>query len=96
MIEFRIGDLYVDQPAVLRNVGVTVPDDAHWETLRAEDYTYIYGASSEKVIKQIKGKSRQLPTIIDVSVQLGMIEKAQSKTKNYHFGPNVEEGWKNL
>jgi hypothetical protein len=25
-----------------------------------------------------------------------MIEKAQSKTKNYHFGPNVEEGWKNL
>jgi hypothetical protein len=94
MIEFRIGDLYVDQPAILRSAGVTVPDDAHWETLRANNYTYNYGASDEKVITRTNAKSRQLPTIIDVSIQLSVIEKEQSQTKNYHFGPQV--GWSTL
>jgi hypothetical protein len=94
MIEFRIGDLYVDQPAILRSAGVTVPDDAHWETLRADNYTYNYGASDEKVITRANAKSRQLPTIIDVSIQLSVIEKEQSQTKNYHFGPQV--GWSTL
>jgi|688.fasta_scaffold21471_5 hypothetical protein len=92
MIEFRIGDLYVDQPAILRSVGVTVPDDAHWETLRDNKYTYVYG--KEKTITQDNVYSRQLPTMIDVSVQLSVIEREQSQTKNYHFGPQV--GWSTL
>jgi hypothetical protein len=89
MIEFRIGDLYVDQPAVLRNVGVTVPDDAQWETLRDDKYTYVYG--KEKIITEDGVRSRQLPNMIDVSIQLSIIEREQSKTGNYNFGPRA--GW---
>jgi hypothetical protein len=77
MIEFRIGDLYVDQPAILRSVGVTVPDDAQWETLRDNKYTYVYG--NEKVINQNNVYSRQLPTLIDVSVQLSIIERQPNR-----------------
>ena len=94
MIEFRIGDLYVDQPAVLSSVGVTIPDDAHWEMLRADEYQYNYGGR-DKIIKTA-AKSRQLPNIIDVSVQLRMLEKSRSLTSNYHFGPSVTNGWKSL
>jgi hypothetical protein len=89
MIEFRIGDLYVDQPAVLRNVGITVPDDAQWETLRDNKYTYVYG--NEKTIIQDNVYSRQLPNIIDVSIQLSIIEREKSRTGNYNFGPQT--GW---
>jgi hypothetical protein len=94
MIEFRIGDLYVDQPAVLSSVGVTIPDDAHWEMLRADEYQYNYGGR-DKIIKTA-AMSRQLPNIIDVSVQLRMLEKSRSLTSNYHFGPSVTTGWKSL
>jgi hypothetical protein len=84
MIEFRIGDLYVDQPAVLRSVNISIPDDAHWETLRGDVYQYVYGANKflEKNVP-----ANQLPTIIDVSVQLSVIEKVRSITDGYHFGP---------
>lgn len=41
MITFRLGDLFYDQPAVMQSVSVTIPDDTNWESLRAEDYSYI-------------------------------------------------------
>ena len=90
MIEFRIGDLYVDQPAILNSVGTTIPDDANWETLRSDEYVYYYGNSEEKSIKKT-ARSRQLPTIVDISVSLRLLEKQQSQTSNYHFGPIT--GW---
>lgn len=92
MINFRIGDLYVDQPAVLIGVSTTIPDDATWETLRKNDYEYYYGNSEDKVIKE-RGISRQLPNIIDISVQLKLMEKQRAITSGYHFGP--QEGWEN-
>lgn len=92
MIEFRIGDLYVDQPGVLNSVTVTIPDDATWETLRAEEYFYYYGNSEEKIIKK-GAKSRQLPAIIDINVSIKVLEREQSQTGKYNFGPI--SGWEN-
>jgi hypothetical protein len=44
----------------------------------------VYGANKflEKNVP-----ANQLPTIIDVSVQLSVIEKVRSITDGYHFGP---------
>jgi hypothetical protein len=91
MIEFRIGDLYVDQPAIIRSLSVSVPEDAHWETLRSDTYKYIYGVN--KTLTK-DAQSRQLPTIIDITVQLTLMEKEQSITNAYHFGPI--DGWNEL
>jgi len=88
MIEFRIGDLYVDQPGILRSVSVSIPDDAQWETLRDDTYKYIYGI--DKTLS-VAAKSRQLPTIVDVAVQLSIIEREKSLTGNNVFGP--QKGW---
>lgn len=91
MIEFRIGDMYVDQPAILRSVSITIPEDAVWETIQSNEYQYIYGV--DKILKK-DAYSRQLPTIIDVSVQLSMIEKEKSIVGGNYFGPS--EGWENI
>jgi hypothetical protein len=96
MIEFRIGDLYVDQPGILRSVNVSIPEESQWETLRDDNYKYRYGAGEPEYIGKPRAKSRQLPTIIDVSVQISMLEKARPLTENYHFGPNPQEGWNSL
>lgn len=91
MIEFRIGDMYVDQPAILRSVNITVPEDAVWETIQSDSYEYIYGV--DKILKK-DAYSRQLPTIIDVSIQLSIIEKEKSIVGGNYFGPS--EGWENI
>lgn len=85
MTTFRLGDMYVDQPCILSSVGVNISDDANWESLRADDYSYIYKQYSDDIIS--KGtKSRQLPLQVDVSVTLKILEKALSLGKNAHFG----------
>jgi hypothetical protein len=85
MTTFRLGDMYVDQPCIISSVGVNVSDDANWESLRGDDYSYIYKQYSDDISS--KGtKSRQLPLQVDVSVTLKILEKALSLGSNAHFG----------
>lgn len=95
MITFRIGDLYVEQPGVLTSVNVSIPEEATWETLRDDDYKYVYGSTDDKVLLRQGSKSRQLPNMVDVSVQLNIIERKQSITNENHFGPleHSMDGW---
>jgi hypothetical protein len=90
MITFRIGDLYVDQPAVLNSVTVTIPDEASWEIIRGDEYSYIYGTPETKVISK-DVKTRQLPNMVEIAISLRMLEKEKSLTSNYRFGP--KGGW---
>ena len=92
MITFRVGDMYVDQPAILNSVNITIPDEATWETLRDELYEYVYGPNETNVITY-NAKSRQLPNIIDVSVSMRLLEKQIAVTTANHFGP--QKGWDN-
>ena len=84
MTTFRLGDLYVDQPCIISSVGVNVSDDANWETLRDDKYSYV--ASPTKEIKIDGVKSRQLPLQVEVSVTLKILEKALSLGSNAHYG----------
>lgn len=114
MIQFRLGDMFVDQPAIIGTLTVSVPEDANWETLRNDKYEYFYGAEPGGSVIQSNGiaavaqqfsntggksvkkdaKSRQLPTIVDLSVNLRLFEKTRSITKGNHYGP--QKGWKQL
>lgn len=93
MIEFRIGDLYVDQPAIFKSINVSIPDESNWETLSEETYEYVYGFRSDGTPKTFNStsKPRQLPLIADISVQLSLIEQERAKTGNHVFGPIA--GW---
>lgn len=84
MVTLRLGDLFYDQPCVVSNVGVNIPDDTNWETLRSEDYSYI--ASPTKTININGVKSRQLPMKVDVSIALKLMEKRQALGSDAHYG----------
>ena len=84
MITLRLGDLFYDQPCVMQSVSVTIPEDTNWESLRAEDYSYIASPTKTIIIDGVK--SRQLPMKVDVSVQLKLMEKRQALGSDAHYG----------
>jgi hypothetical protein len=84
MITFRIGDMYVDQPAVISSVNITIPDDANWESFRGDSYKYLHGVNKTVTLDGVK--SRQLPLQADVSVALRLFEKKQALVSNPHYG----------
>jgi hypothetical protein len=92
MVTLRLGDLFYDQPCVISSVGINIPDDTNWESLREDNYYY---DSSPKNRIEIKGtKSRQLPMKVDVQVQLKMLEKRQALGSDGHYGNSDGKDWK--
>ena len=70
-------------------VSLNIPDDSLWESLRSDKYKYTYAPN--KIIS-IDTKSRQLPTIVDVSVNIKMLEKRLSLGSDAHFGRSDGQG----
>lgn len=91
MITFRVGDLFIDQPAVLNSVSVTIPAEANWEMLRKESYEYVYSIS-KSIIKR-GTKSRQLPVMADVAVSMKLLEKELAITAGAHYGYETGNQW---
>lgn len=83
MTTFRLGDMFVDQPAVISSVSVTIPDDATWETLRDDEYSYV---ASPTTAINIDAPARQLPLKVDVSVALKLMEKQRALGSDAHYG----------
>jgi hypothetical protein len=92
MVTLRLGDLFYDQPCVISSVGINIPDDTNWESLRSEDY--YYDSSPTNRIKIDGTKSRQLPMKVDVQVQLKMLEKRQALGSDGHYGNSDGKDWK--
>jgi hypothetical protein len=92
MVTLRLGDMFNDQPCVISNVTVNIPDDTPWETLRADDqYTYLFGPNGSNISSIIVNgvQSRQLPLKVDLSVSMKLMEKGQSMTSADHYGHNM-------
>jgi hypothetical protein len=92
MIKFTIGDLYKNQPAVMTSCGVSIPEDAIWETLgedgansghRQKDWNYLNGVISWK---NSKGKYAQLPKSVDISISVNLLEKEKPVTGGSQYG----------
>lgn len=92
MITLRLGDIFYDQPCVISSVGINVPDDTNWESLRSDEY--YYDSSPTNRIKIDGAKSRQLPMKVDVSVQLKLMEKRQALGSDGHYGNSDGTDWK--
>jgi hypothetical protein len=88
MITIRVGDLFVDQPCVISSISTTIPDDVNWESYRTnDDYEYIYDAAKAPI--KVATKTRQLPTKVDISLALKMLEKERSEGFKDHYGFNM-------
>lgn len=83
MVSIRVGDMYNDQPGILRSVSITVPDDANWESFRGmgDKYGYLKGALSAAGLNYGSSvQSLQLPMQVDVSITMNLLEKERCAT----------------
>jgi hypothetical protein len=86
LVELRMGDMYYNQPVIMRTISITIPDDASWELIPANQggVPYQYGIGQQIVIDG--AKYAQVPTRVDVSVNLSVLEKETPKTGVPLFG----------
>jgi hypothetical protein len=98
MVTFRIGDMYVDQPAVLKSIGVNIPEDATWETQRGTVFTYLKGSGVDLSGYNQSQIMYQLPKKVDMTINMSLMEKARSLVSDDHFFvspqifPEIQQG----
>jgi hypothetical protein len=90
LIKFTIGDMYKNQPAVITQIGMSIPDDATWETLSEtyalvskEDWSYLNGRIS---FLKSNNQYAQFPNQCEISVNLNLLEKELPKTGGSNYG----------
>jgi hypothetical protein len=85
MFMLNIGDLYKYQPCVITSVGVSVPDDAIWETLNinnAREWTYLNGT----IRSATSAKYAQFPREAEISITCNLMEKERPIVGAAGFG----------
>ena len=91
-VKFRLGDLYVNQPVVIKDIQTSIPAEATWElmsnnhTRNKNNYDYLNGASVRENVR-----SAQYPTMAKLSVSMTLIEKRAPRTQARHFGDSTSE-----
>lgn len=88
MIKFRVGDMFVDQPAVIVSVTTTIPEDSNWESLRSDSYSYTPGPNV-MMRPEENAATRQLPLKVDISVNLKILESNKALGSDSHYGYNT-------
>jgi len=85
MYYITIGDMYKNQPCIIKSVNLTVPEDASWETTSQES-----GVSWSHLANYITSPSTtnygQLPREVDIAVSMNLLEKEQPIAGGANFG----------
>ena len=90
LITFTIGDMYKEQPLILQTVGITIPEDALWETVSEKysdgnDWSYLNG----KIIwdkSKNQGFVAQFPRECDITISGVLLEQERPQTGKNNFG----------
>ena len=90
LTKFTIGDMYKNQPAVITQIGIIIPDNAVWETLpetmaNDKDWSYLNGRISWAGSKS-KGLYAQFPNECEINMQMNLLEKELPHTGGSNYG----------
>ena len=86
LITFTIGDMYKEQPLILQTVGITIPDEALWETL-SEKYTTDWEYLNGKIKwDKSSGFVAQFPRECDITIGGILLEQERPQTGRNNFG----------
>ncbi len=97
LLQITIGDLYHDQPGLITSIGMSIPDDASWETLNEtgvnnfdtnQDWNYLNG---NIVLKNSLGKYGQFPRTVDLTLSMNLLEKEKSIMGGAQFGSSYRD-----
>ena len=90
LVTFTIGDLYKEQPIILENVSIVIPEDSIWETLPEksnDDWSYLGG---KIVWKDSIGKFAQFPLECEISIGGQLLERETPMTGKNNFADVVD------
>jgi hypothetical protein len=87
-VKFTIGDIYKNQPGVIKSVGMNIPDNCVWETLSEEyaqknDWSYLNGIIK---LENSKGKYAQFPRECELNLSMDLLEKERPVVGGNNFG----------
>jgi hypothetical protein len=88
LVKFTIGDIYKYQPAVIKSVGMNIPDNCVWETFSEEyaeknDWTYLNGIIK---LNNSKNTYAQFPRECELNLSLDLLEKERPIAGGNNFG----------
>ena len=88
LVKFTIGDIYKNQPGVIKSIGVNIPDNCVWETLSEEysqknNWSYLNGVIS---LQNSKGTYAQFPRECELNFSIDLLEKERPVAGGNNFG----------
>jgi hypothetical protein len=94
MVMMTLGDLYKDQPILIQSIGMTIPDDATWETqneFNSQQWSYL--ANYLKTRNNTNVFYGQLPREVELSLGVVLLEKERAIVGGASFGhaPRTED-----
>jgi hypothetical protein len=93
LVKFTIGDIYKNQPGVIKSIGMNIPDNCVWETLSEEyaeknDWSYLNGVIQWN---DSKGKYAQFPRECELNLSMDLLEKERPVVGGNNFGDFVRK-----
>ena len=85
MYYITIGDMYKNQPCIIKSVNLTIPEDAIWETTSQES-TSQWSYLANYITSPTTTNFGQLPREIDISLAMNLLEKEQPIAGGANFG----------
>lgn len=91
MVMLTMGDLYKKQPVIIQSVGMSVPDDAIWETLNefnttAKEWSYLVDYFKSNQIRSDGLEYGQFPRTVKMTLNCMLLEKERAIAGAANFG----------
>jgi hypothetical protein len=88
LVKFTIGDIYKNQPGVIKSIGMNIPDNCVWETVSEEtsatfDWSYLNGRIQWQ---DSIGKVAQFPRECELNLSIDLLEKERPVVGGTNFG----------
>jgi len=88
LVKFTIGDMYKNQPGVIKSIGLNIPDNCVWETVSEEtsakfDWSYLNGRIQWQ---DSIGKVAQFPRECELNINMDLLEKERPVVGGTNFG----------
>ena len=92
LVKFTIGDIYKNQPGVIKSIGMNIPDNCVWETLSEKyaqtennNWNYLNGKIQWNW-NDSKGKYAQFPRECELNLSMDLLEKERPVVGGNNFG----------
>lgn len=86
LVMLTIGDIYNNQPIVINSIGMTIPDNATWETIPGNNFVNKYVYLNGRLSSNDNQMLAQFPREVDITVDVNILEKEKPKVGRNNFG----------